>query len=155
MGHLIQRRDWLLLTTQLAGYSSRISSAMSARRSQLSRCRQQYETDTNPGTDVYQGNDEVSLPGTHSGWSDGSSELSYQGSYHGNGDYSGSYSGRSNVMARGRNVGFVKQNAVPRDKYQKADDTRQRNERIRQQQEEQAAIAESDSDDDDDDELPY
>lgn len=129
---------------------------MSARRSQLSSSRHQYETDTNPGSNIYDGNDEVSLPDTrHAEWSDSGSGLSVRSSLNGHGNLAGSPTGRSNMIARGRNTGFAKQNAVPRDKYQKADDTRQRNERIRQQQEEQAAIAESDSDDDGDDEYPY
>lgn len=130
--------------------SSRLSSAQ---RSRLDSANSRLETETNPSSEDWaHGNDAVSLdssgssghtssvntrPITGTGW-DGYPQLN-----------------RTTTASSGSNLGFAKQNAVPKDPYDKA---RQQLERERKRAEEQGEVHRDESDDDDDDddeEGPY
>lgn len=142
---------------QFNTFSSHYSSTASVRRSQLGGGSTRYETDTNPGSDYIDGNDDVGIPpiikshasdtgsviDSHrtdsSDWNDGviSSRTA-----------TGRGSGRQN------SAGFARQGAVLPSRAEKAQAAMLRNNRIQEQQDDQAALVDSDSNDDDDDD-PY
>lgn len=130
--------------------SSRLSSVQ---RSQLNSANSRLETDTNPSSEDWaHGNDAISLvdsgssghtsatnarPVTGTGW-DGYPQIN-----------------RTTAASSGSNVGFARQNAVPKDPYIKA---REQLARERKRAEEQDEVERDESDDDDDDhneEGPY
>lgn len=128
-------------------YSSRLSSAQ---RSRLDSANSRIETDTNPASeDWFVGNDLVSVVGS------GSSAVSSSSTRPTTGTGWDGFTGINRTTATprsGSNVGFAKQNAVPKNPVEKAQAQYQREKKRDQEQEE---VVRDESDESDNGEDPY
>lgn len=106
-----------------------------------------YETDTNPSSQYYDGNDAVSLADTQY------SAISSSNTRPTTGTAWDEYPGTKHRISKASGNSFVRQGAVPKDPYVKA---RIQHERQQRRQNEQDEVVREDSDESDDDgEDPY
>lgn len=128
-------------------FSSRLSSAQ---RSRLESASDRLETETNPSSEDWAlGNDAVSLVGS------GNSAYSSNNTRPTTGTGWDGFDGlkRTTTASSGSKVGFVKQNAVPKDPFDKAVAQYQRD--LRRAQEQEEVVRDGSDDDSDDDITPY